>query len=75
MRQSHVAMKILMFTVSHTHLEDLMCERRLARLMKLEDLGRDRDHYQVTALVREEHLDAIIEKSADRPRWIKWPEG
>jgi len=33
-----------------------------------------RDQYVVTALVRQEHLDLIIEMSADRPRWVKWPE-
>ena len=67
-------MKTLLFTVSHRHLEDLMADRCLARLHKIEDLGHERDQYLVTALVREEHLDQVIEKSADRPRWIKWPE-
>lgn len=51
-----------------------MCEHRLARLFKIVDLGHERDHYEVTALVRQENLDAIIELAADRPRWVKWPE-
>jgi hypothetical protein len=63
-----------MFTVSHAHLEDLMASRAIARLHKIQDLGHERDQYIVTALVRDEHLDAVIEKSADRPRWVKWPE-
>jgi hypothetical protein len=67
-------MKTLMFTISHQHLEDLMCNHCITRLYKIEDLGHERDQYVVTALVREEHLDAVIDKSADRPRWIKWPE-
>jgi hypothetical protein len=67
-------MKTLRFTVSHQHLEDLMCGKCLARLFKIEDLGHLRDHYLVTALVREEHLDRVVEKAADRPRWAKWPE-
>jgi len=67
-------MKTLMFTVSHRHLEELMCAQCLARLFHIEDLGHERDHYIVTALVRQEHLDQVIEKAADRPRWIKWPE-
>lgn len=68
-------MKVLMFTVSHAHLEELMALQAIARLHKIEDLGHRRDHYVVTALIREAHLDTIIEKSADRPRWVKWPEG
>lgn len=67
-------MKVLRFTVSHQHLEQLMATGALARLHHIEDLGHQRDHYVVTALVREERLDAVIEKSADRPRWVKWPE-
>jgi len=67
-------MKTLMFTVSHQNLEDLMCRHCLARLFKVEDLGHVRDHYVVTALVREEHLDEVIDKAADRPRWIKWTD-
>ncbi len=67
-------MKTLMFTVSHRNLEDLMCRQCLARLFRIEDLGHQRDHYVITALVREEHLDDVIEKAADRPRWIKSPE-
>lgn len=67
-------MKNLMFTISHQNLEELMCRHCLARLVSIEDLGHVRDHYMVTALVREEHLDEVIEKAADRPRWLKWPE-
>jgi hypothetical protein len=67
-------MKTLMFTVSHQHLEELMCSRCLARLVSIEDLGHIRDHYVVRALVRDEHLDAVIAKAADRPRWVKLPE-
>lgn len=66
-------MKTLMFTISHGHLEQLMCRGCLARLFQIEDLGHVRDHYVITALVRDEHLDEVIEKSADRPRWVKWP--
>jgi hypothetical protein len=66
-------MKTLMFTVSHDGLESLMCAGRLARLLDLKDLGHLRDQYVVTALVRDEHLDAVIEKSSDRPRWVRWP--
>ena len=68
-------MKTLLFTISHHNLELLMCEQRIARLFSIEDLGHERDHYVVKALVRQEHLDAIVAKAADRPRWIKWPEG
>jgi len=68
-------MKTLAFTITHANLETLMCEHRLARLFKIEDLGHERDHYEVTALVRQENLDAVIELAADRPRWVKWPEG
>lgn len=64
-------MKILQFTVSHANLEALMCQRCLSRLVSIEDLGHERDHYVVRALVREEHLDSVIEKAADRPRWIR----
>lgn len=67
-------MKVLMFTLSHRHLEELMCKGCIARLFSIEDLGHVRDQYVVTALVRQEHLDSIIERSADRPRWVKWPE-
>lgn len=67
-------MKVLKFTVSHQHLEELMCKSCIARLHKIEDLGHVRDQYVVTALVRQEHLDLIIDMSADRPRWVKWPE-
>jgi hypothetical protein len=68
-------MKVLLFTVSHAHLEDLMAARAIARIYRLEDLGRERDQYEVTALVRQEHLDLVIDKSADRPRWVRWSEG
>jgi len=68
-------MKVLMFTVSHANLEELMAMKAIARLHDVKDLGRQRDHYVIKALIREEFLDTIIEKSADRPRWIKWPEG
>ena len=67
-------MKTLLFTICHANLESLMCEQRIARLFKVEDLGHVRDHYEVTALVRDEHLDAVVEKAADRPRWVKWPD-
>ena len=67
-------MKTLMFTVSHAHLEQLMGRGCLARLYRLEDLGHQRDHYVITALVRDEHLDTVIEMSADRPSWVKWTE-
>ena len=67
-------MKVLMFTVSHAHLEDLMAMKAIARLHKIEDLGHQRDQYIVTALVREAFLDIVIEKSSDRPRWVKWPD-
>lgn len=68
------AMKTLKFTVSHRHLEELMCGHYLTRLISIEDLGHERDQYIVRALVRQEHLDQVIEKAADRPRWVKWPE-
>jgi hypothetical protein len=68
-------MKTLMFTVTHENLEALMCRQCLSRLVSIEDLGHQRDQYIVTALVREEHLDEVIEKASDRPRWVKWPEG
>jgi hypothetical protein len=67
-------MKTLEFTINHRHLEQLMCNRCLSRLFKIVDLGHKRDHYVVTALVRDEHLDEVIDKSADHPRWVKWPE-
>lgn len=67
-------MKVLMFTVNHAHLEELMAMHAIARLLKLVDMGHKRDQYVVTALVREAHLDTIIDKSADRPRWVKWPD-
>ena len=38
------------------------------------DLVHIRDQYLFTALVREEHLNLIIDRSADRPRWVEWPE-
>jgi hypothetical protein len=66
-------MKVLQFTVSHSGLELLMCAQAITRLLALEDLGRDRDQYVITALVREDMLDTIIKKSADRPRWVRWP--
>lgn len=66
-------MKVLMFTISHSHLEDLMANHALARIYRLEDLGHERDHYVVTALVRDQHVDEVMEKSADHPRWVKWP--
>lgn len=66
-------MKTLQFTISHANLEALMCRQCLARIHSLEDLGHERDQYVVVALVREEHLDEVIEKSADRPRWVRWP--
>ena len=66
-------MKVLMFTVSHRHLEELMGGGCIARLHHIEDLGHERDQYVVTALVRDEHLDEVIAKSADRPRRVKWP--
>lgn len=66
-------MKTLMFTISHQQLEELMCQHALSRIHHIEDLGHVRDQYVVTALVRAEHLDAVIERSADRPRWVKWP--
>lgn len=66
-------MKTLQFTISHRHLEQLMCRQAIVRLFRIEDLGRERDQYVVTALVRQEHLDQVIELSADRPRWVKWP--
>ncbi|HPE80192.1 MAG: hypothetical protein H6961_06465 [Chromatiaceae bacterium] len=69
-----MSMKTLMFTISHQQLEELMCQHALARIHRIEDLGHVRDQYVVTALVRDEHLDAVIERSADRPRWVKWPQ-
>ncbi len=68
-------MKTLQFTISHAHLEDLMSRKCLARIHNLEDLGHGRDHYVIVALVREEHLDEVIDKAADRPRWVRWPAG
>ena len=50
-----------------------MADRRLVRVFALQDLGRERDHYEITALVREEDIDSVIELSADRPRWVRWP--
>jgi hypothetical protein len=72
--QESSGMKVLRFTISHAHLEELMCKGCIARLHKIIDLGHVRDQYVVTALIRQEQLDRIIEKSADRPRWVKWPE-
>jgi len=66
-------MKVLQFTVSHEALETLMCAQAIARLLKLEDLGHERDQYIVTALIRQDMLDTIIDKSSDRPRWVRWP--
>ena len=66
-------MKVLEFTVGHAALESLMCAGALRRVLRLEDLGHARDHYRVTALVRDEMLDTVIEKSSGRPRWVKWP--
>jgi len=66
-------MRVLEFTVSHAGLESLMCESAITRLLRLQDLGHERDQYIVTALVHEEMLDTIIEKSAGRPRWVRWP--
>jgi hypothetical protein len=67
-------MKTLLFTVSHRSLEALMCGGCLTRLLSIDDLGHERDQYVVRALVRQEHLDQVIEKAADRPRWVTWPE-
>jgi len=69
-----IGVKVLRFTISHGHLEELMCKGCITRLHKVVDLGHVRDQYIVTAMVRQEHLDLIIEMSADRPRWVKWPE-
>jgi len=66
-------MKVLQFTVSHAALESLMCSKAIRRLLDIEDLGHERDQYIVTALVREDMLDILIEKSSDRPRWVRWP--
>lgn len=66
-------MKVLMFTISHGNLEDLMAQRAIARIHALEDLGHERDQYTVTALVRDEHIDLVSQKSADHPRWVKAP--
>jgi hypothetical protein len=68
-------MKTLLFTISHANFEQLMCEHRIARLFSVKDLGHERDHYEVTALVRQDDLDAVIACAADRPRWVKWPGG
>jgi len=66
-------MKVLEFTVSHEALESLMCAKAITRLLDIEDLGHERDQYVVKVLIREEMLDTIIEKSSDRPRWVRWP--
>jgi len=66
-------MKVLEFTVSHAALRDLLCSDAITRLLALQDLGHKRDQYVITALVREEALDEIIDKASDRPRWVKWP--
>ena len=66
-------MKVLQFIVSHAALESLMCAGAIRRLLGVDDLGHERDQYIVTALIREDQLDTIIEASADRPRWIRWP--
>lgn len=65
-------MKTLLFTISHANLEALMAQGCLARILDLEDLGHERDHYRITALVRDRHLDEVIRRSADRPRWVTW---
>jgi hypothetical protein len=65
--------KVLEFTLSHAALESLMSQKAITRLLKLQDLGHERDQYIITALIRQEMLDTIIEKSSDRPRWIRWP--
>jgi hypothetical protein len=65
-------MKVLEFTVSHANLESLMCAQAIRRLLAIEDLGHERDQYVVTALIREDMLDTIIDKSSDRPRWVRW---
>jgi hypothetical protein len=65
-------MKTLLFTISHANLEALMSQGCLARILRLEDLGRERDHYVITARVPEQHQDEVIRRSADRPRWVKW---
>jgi len=49
-----------------------MSQGCLARILELEDLGHERDHYVITARVREQDLDEVIRRSADRPRWVKW---
>ncbi|MCB1792757.1 MAG: hypothetical protein KDJ27_17705 [Gammaproteobacteria bacterium] len=67
-------MKILSFTIRHAMFEDLMCERRLARVFQVEDLGHERDHYQIIALVREQDLDAVVERASDRPVPVEWPK-
>lgn len=64
-------MKVLDFKVSHANLEALMGQRRLVRLFTLEDRGRERDHYRVTALVRDEDVSEVIGRSAERPRWVR----
>jgi len=66
-------MRVLEFTISHAGLEALMCDKAITRLLKLQDLGHERDQYVVTALVHEEALDTVIEKCAGRPRWVRWP--
>lgn len=66
-------MKILTFTIRHAMLERLMCEQRLARLFKVEDLGHERDHYEVVALVNDANLDAVVDAASDRPQPIDWP--
>ena len=66
-------MKTLCFTITHANLEALMADQRLVRVFALQDLGRERDHYEITALVREADIDAVIELSADHPRWVRWP--
>jgi hypothetical protein len=64
-------MKVLDFTVSHANLEALMAQGRLVRLFSLEDRGRERDQYRIMALVRDEDVDEIIGRSAERPRWVR----
>ncbi|MCP5299722.1 MAG: hypothetical protein H6954_08435 [Chromatiaceae bacterium] len=66
-------MKILSFTIRHEMFENLMCERRIAHLFKVEDLGHARNHYRIVALVREEDYDAVAAHASDRPQPAEWP--
>lgn len=67
-------MKVLQFICSHAALRQLLCEDAITRLLAFEDLGRKRDQYLVTVLIRDDALDRVIELASDRPRWVKWPE-